>query len=300
MLRCVEGGVRRRAHTSATAQSLLKKSLMKAEQVETGRSLRSAKLLQSHWLRARDGVFGQVKDFYFDDHHWRIRYFVVETGQWLQSRKVLISPAVLGAYDPQRGLFPVDLTMDQVRHSPDVDTELPVSRQQEDALQLYYGWPGYWSGVMGAGSISPIMVPPVPAVNLPPTSRGPQKSADPHLRSTTELIGYRIEAVDGAIGHVDDFLLDDESWRIRYLVVDTRNWWPGKKVVVAPTWIRDVSWEKLKVVIDLTKESIKGGPPYEPSQPWSPEYAARLHDYYGRPRDPTNDPFARGTKRPGR
>jgi hypothetical protein len=271
---------------------------MKAVPIETGRVLRSAKQLEGNWLRARDGVFGQVKDFYFDDHQWRIRYCVVEAGQWLQSRRVLISPLVLGAYDAQRRLFPVDLTMEQVKNSPPIDTNKPVSRQHEEALQLYYGWPAYWGGFLGDGSVSPLVAPMIlPSPSNPPL---PKKSGDPHLRSTNELSGYRIEAVDGAIGHVEDFLIDDESWRIRYLGVDTRNWWPGKRVIMAPAWIRDLNWEQSKVVVNLTKESIKGSPPYEPTLPWNSDYGLKLHDYYGRPRDPTNDPFVSAPKRRGR
>lgn len=247
--------------------------------------LRNAKQLERHALRARDGEIGKVKDFYFDDHNWHLRYCVVDTGTWLQGRKVLISPVVMHPYDQVLKVFPVDLTIEQVRSSPDIDTDKPVSRQQEEALRQHYGWPGYWAAPFGDAGIPPI-TPPAPASRTEPgpTSGNlrPGSPGDPYLRSVNDTIGYHIEAIDGAIGHVEDFLIDDEDWRIRYLVIDTRNWWPGRKVIVAPSWIKDVSWEKSRVVLDLTRDTIKASPPYEPTMPWSEDYAAGLHAHYDR------------------
>jgi len=246
--------------------------------------------LEGHALRARDGVIGKVKDFYFDDHQWYVRYCVVETGPWLHSRRVLISPAVMSQYDPAQQVFPVDLTMEQVRTSPDVDTEKPVSRQHEEALRQHYEWPAYWGGVIGAGGLeAPILTPtPVPYASEHDATDGNQplkKRGDPFLRSANDTIGYHIEASDGPIGHVDDFLIGDRDWRIRYLVVDTRNWWPGKKVIVEPAWIVDVSWEKARVVVDLMRDVIRTSPPYDPTMSLSEDYAAALHEHYGRSRE---------------
>jgi hypothetical protein len=248
--------------------------------------LRNAKQLEGHALRARDGVIGEVKDFYFDDRHWQIRYCVVQAGKWLQNRRVLISPVVFGDYDAAQQVFPVALTMQQVRDSPDIDTNKPVSRQHEEELASYYGWGGVF---MDGGLAAPIMTPPPPAGtsgpdltdgNAPPKLRG-----DPFLRSVNDTAGYHIVALDGAIGHAEDFLVDDEAWRIRYLVIDTRNWLPGKKVIVAPAWIRDVSWENRQVTVDLSRDAIQASPPYEPTMQWSEDYAARLHEHYGRPQE---------------
>ena len=256
--------------------------------------LRNARQLEGHALHARDGVIGQVKDFHFDDHHWNIRYCVVETGQWLQRRRVLISPVVMGSYDAALQVFPVDLTIEQVRTSPEIDTEKPVTRQHEEALQRHYGWPAYWESVFGAGGLAAPILTPVPAtstaepgvtdVERPPTPRG-----DPFLRSVNDTIGYHIAASDGAIGHADDFLIDDEQWRVRYLVVDTRNWWPGRKVIVAPAWIFEVNWKEARVLVNLTRDMIRNSPPYEPTMTWSKDYAAALHEHYERARNPQRD-----------
>jgi len=257
--------------------------------------LRNAKRLEGHALRARDGMLGEVKDFYFDDHHWHVRYCVVETGRWLHSRRVLISSEVLGDYDATLEAFPVDLTMEQVRRSPDVDTDKPVSRQHEETLRQHYGWPGYWGIVLGADGLANPILEPTPATSdadagFTDGDRPLKRRGDPFLRSVNDTIGYRLEASDGALGHVEDFLIDDEDWRIRYLVVDTRNWWAGRKVVVAPAWILDVSWEKARVAVDLTRNMIKNSPPYEPTMPWSEDYAGALHEHYGRLREERRQP----------
>jgi hypothetical protein len=196
----------------------------------------------------------------------------------------------MGDYDATLQVFPVDLTTEQVRTSPDVDTEKPVSRQHEQVLRQHYGWPGYWEGVFGAGGLAAPIMTPTPAANtsepgLTDEDLPLKKPGDPFLRSVNDTIGHHIEATDGAIGHAEDFLINDKDWRIRYLVIDTRNWWPGKKVIVAPEWIHNVNWENRRVVVDLTRDAIRKSPPYEPTMPLSEGYAAQLHEHYGRPRD---------------
>lgn len=247
--------------------------------------LRNIKDIFGHELRATDGPIGEVRDVYFDDHAWNVRYFVVKTGHWLNSRLVLISPEVAHVPEWNRDILPVALSKEQVKNSPDIDTAKPVSRQHESALRGYYGWPTYWgsAGVPDAGyTVSDTM--PGARVN-PGREAGTYATTDePNLRSAHAVAGSAIEATDGGIGHVEDFLVDDQGWRIRYLVIDTRNWLPGRKVVVSPEWIRQVSWDESRVFVDLTRDAIKGSPEYDPTKRFDTEYAGRLHDYYGRPR----------------
>lgn len=248
--------------------------------------LRNAHALVGCEVRARDGIIGEVKDLYFDDGQWRLRYFVVETGTWLKKRRVLISPEVVQAPEWNAGILPVDLTQDQVRESPSLETGYPVSRQYEESLRRYYGWPFYW----GAGFAGPGLILPASSVvrtslsTVETTSSVRSPPADPHLRSANDVRGHRIHATDGEIGHAVDFLIDDRTWDIRYLVVDTQNWLPGKKVVVSPWWITEVKWLESEIIIDLAKNTIKSSPHYDPETPLSVDYAGRLHDYYGRPR----------------
>lgn len=250
--------------------------------------LESLKQMRGRALRARDGEIGSVKDFYFDDHFWHIRYLVVSTGRWLDQRDVLIGPEALEAADHVDQVFPVALTKEQVRHSPGVETDKPVSRQHEAVLRQYYGWPPYWGAVFDAGGLATPIATPVPtsqaAAGYDDGNTAPRRRGDPHLRSTKEVEGYGIEASDGGIGHVEDYIADTETWRIRYLIIDTRNWWPGKQVLVSPEWIDRVSWTERRVFVDLTRAAVKESPPYEGSVNWNLEYTALLHDYYGRPR----------------
>ena len=244
---------------------------------------RSVSHLVGGTVRAKDGDLGRVEEFYFDDHKWIIRYMVVDTRRWLQGRQVLISTAASKRPIWKSRVFPVNLTKKQVRNSPSIDTDKPVSRQHEAELHDYYNWPVYWGAGLdpyaGVGY-------PVPTHFLPLATRERktsfEKPADPNLRSTRQVTGYYIQATDGEIGHVQDFIVDDETWAIRYVVVNTQNWLPGKKVLVFPAWISRVSWDKSKVLVDLSRESVKNSPAFDPSKPVSRGYEERLFDYYGR------------------
>ena len=253
--------------------------------------LRNAKDLEQFELRACDGKIGHVNDFFFDDQHWTVRYLVVDTGTWLDSRKVLISPVAVSRVEWDQRLLPLNLTQEQVRNSPPIDTEQPVSREHEAALLQYYNWPAYW-GVAGFPDVGfampvPPFVPPPASLTRGAEARGAAAAVheDHHLRSVRAVTEHLIEASDGSIGHVDDFLIDDREWTIRYLVVDTRNWWPGKKVLIAPQWIARVGWEEAKVHVDLTRTAIKSSPAYDPQAPFTPDYAGLLDRHYARFRE---------------
>lgn len=259
--------------------------------------LRNTKSLHNFELRARDGTLGKVKDLIFDDLRWTVRYAVVDTGAWLMSRKVLISTTALAGSEWDKKILDVNLTKDQVKNSPTLDTEQPVSREYETTLNRYYGWPNYWTGVgfgVGGVAVAEPMAIPAPeltgrgaSVAVPAPTRGRMApGGDPALRSANEVAGYHIEALDGSIGHVEDFLIDDRSWDLRYIVIDTRNWLPGKKVVISPEWISDVKWSQSTVYVDLPREDIKDSPEYDSSKPMSFSYSETLHDYYERPRYP--------------
>jgi hypothetical protein len=248
--------------------------------------LRNAKDLYGCTIRATDGELGTVDRFYFDDETWAVRYLTVDTGGWLGGRLVLISPiSVIGQTDWQSEGLHVSLTKKQVENSPDVNTHQPVSRQHEIAYLGYYGYPFYWGGSSLWG---PELCPVRLAAEAPPATESVpaqprKKKDDSHLRSAQEVTGYYIEASDGEIGHLDGFVVDDETWALRYIEVATRNWWPGKKVLVAPAWIKRVSWEDSKVCVGLSREDITNGPEYIESSPISRDYENRLYAHYGRP-----------------
>ncbi len=234
--------------------------------------------LEGYKLESRDGEIGEVEEFYFDDKHWTIRYLVAATGTWLTGRQVLLSPYALGEVDHEHRHVTVDLTKKQIEDSPPLSSDKPVSRQFEESYYGYYGMPTYWGGPYMWGAY-PYLV----------RNREQWKEAahvnkewSPHLRSTRDVRGHNIEATDGEVGHVEDFVIDDETWAIRYLIVDTRNWWPGKKVLISPHWINRVSWDASKVVVDLTREAIKQSPEYTAESLLSREYETGLHQHYDR------------------
>ncbi|TCC96945.1 PRC-barrel domain containing protein [Pedobacter hiemivivus] len=223
---------------------------------------RNIKSMIGFAMAATDGEIGKVDEFYFDDETWTIRYLIVKTGGWLLERKVLISPAALKEPDWENESFPVNLTKDQVKHSPDIDTEMPVSRQQELTLYNHYQWPygnvnsiGFYGG-MGMLGMMESRLPFEEAIAL---LRHEKESSDPHLRSMSEIKGYRIHATDGEIGEVSDLMVD-ENWKISALVVDTGHWFPGKKVLVSPTWITELSWGSSSVNVNVSKEAVKNSP----------------------------------------
>lgn len=240
--------------------------------------LNKLKTIIGYKLDALDGEIGNVKEFYFDDRHWTIRYLVADTGNWLPGRKVLIAPHVLNRVAKEAKHLVVDLAKQQIENGPSLDSHKPVSLQHEEDYYAHYGWPMYWSGASVWGE--------TPYIERDRNKWGQfirgAKGWDRHLRSTHEVTGYHLEALDGEIGHVEDFVIDDETWSIRYLIVATKNWWPGKKVLVSPQWIERVSWDESKVFINLSRHAIQESPEYTEASLLNRDYEIGLHGHYHR------------------
>lgn len=244
---------------------------------------------------AIDQEIGDVKDLYFDDETWTIRYLVVDTGSWLSSRKVLISPIAAGTPDWVGKLLPVSQTREQIKNSPNIDTDMPVTRQHETDYLDYYSYPPYWGGMglWGRGGYPYMLIPGYAGYGSAEAIReeadaaqartqARQRDHDPHLRSCKAVTGYQIEATDGEIGHVKGMLVDEESWAIRYLVVSTSNWWLGHDVLVAPQWIKSVNWAEQAVAVDLTRDALKQAPWYDSAAPLGRDMEIAVYKHYGR------------------
>jgi PRC-barrel domain protein len=249
--------------------------------------LRNSKELLGCTIHAEDGNIGKLHDFFFDDKSWTVRYAVVDTGTWLPGRLVLISPVAFKQADWKSKTFPVKLTKKQVESSPDIDSDKPVSRQKEIELHQHFGWPYYWGGgVFLAGGMSTMAeageLQPRASRTSAAIATQEEPTGDPHLRAMGEVKDYHIQATDGEIGHLEDFIVDDQNWVIRYMVGGTRNWWPGKKVLLSPEWIDRVSWEESKVYVDVSRQAIKSSPEYQEPLPITREYESELFDHYGR------------------
>ncbi|HVJ50821.1 MAG TPA: PRC-barrel domain-containing protein [Aliidongia sp.] len=243
-----------------------------------------ASSLQGYAIEATDGDIGTVSDLLFEDIGWVVRWLVVDTGHWLTGRKVLLPLSVLGQPDRALRSFPVKLTRQQVKDGPDVDTAQPVSRQDEAKISHYYRWTPYpvgsdvpLSNTMAIPFVEPLFLSPMgPAVESEPDVPG-----DPHLRSIAAVTGYHIHATDGEIGHVESFLVDDADWSIRYLVVDTRNWWPGEKILVSPRSVTEIDWADESIHVDVHCQKIKDGPRYDPAVMPDGAYDEKFLVHYG-------------------
>jgi sporulation protein YlmC with PRC-barrel domain len=230
---------------------------------------KAMKDLKGDAILARDGRIGSVDDVYFDDEKWAVRYFVVDTGDWLPGRRVLISPASLAPQAGDADYLRVDLTKDQVEHAPGTGEEPPISRALEEAHAKYYGYTYYWAGpyIWGAEAL-PVAVPPE-AVGAPrerarhaaELHAAEERARQSHLRSSAEVTGYRIRAADGELGRVEDFVIDDRDWSIADMVVDTRTWLPGGKVLVPPSAVSGIDWARGEVSVRLRREELKHAPP---------------------------------------
>jgi hypothetical protein len=226
-------------------------------------------------VHATDGEIGTIEDLYFDDEQWTVRFVVVSTGAWL-GRSVLLSPiSVEEGWTP--GRVHVKLTRRQVEDSPDAATHEPVSRRLERELLRHYGYPIYWggTGVWGAYGIPAALMgaaaEPI-ARPVPPAPSGDVRAEnvveetddeDRHLRSAAHVIGFHVEATDGGIGHVDDFLVDDRSWQIRYVQLDTSNWIGGKAVAVSPKVLRGIDHAGRSVKVAVSRDAVKAAPPLD-------------------------------------
>jgi len=236
------------------------------------------KKLQGFILHSRDGDLGTARDLYFDDRHWAVRYLVAETGSWLSSRQVLISPYALGEVMQGTQRIAVDLTKEQIERSPPLGSQVPVSMQFERDYHGYYGWHVYWGTPLLWGDYSDIVRNKEKHVPVPHEDR----KWDHHLRSTCVVRGYHLQATNGEIGHVEDFLIDDETWAIRYLVINTGNWWTGKNILVSPTWIQRVSWSESKLFMEISREEVRKSPQYFGERPLTKEDEIALHLHYRR------------------
>jgi hypothetical protein len=277
--------------------------------------LRNIEALEKYDVQASDGRIGHVKDFFFDDASWVVRYVVVDTGRWLSDRQVLVSPISVSKLDPAKQMLQVLLTREQVKNSPDIDTDMPVSRQHEMSYLGYYGYPYYWggNGLWGGGSFPSLMLSDIDsregeaaydqqqialsdarlktAQHHAADLRGhvphrvepaPAGSDDPHLRSCKSVVGHEIQATDGLIGHVCGFLVDEDTWAIRYLVVQTSHWWSGHKVLIVPDWITGVNWFESTVTVALSRGAIKESPPFESTAELDREQEVGLYKHYDR------------------
>jgi|HubBroStandDraft_1064217.scaffolds.fasta_scaffold00020_44 hypothetical protein len=240
--------------------------------------------LDGYGIEATDGRIGTVSDFLFDDRTWQIRWLVVDTGGWLSGRKVLIQPSAIGRVDHLHQQLPLALTRAQIEESPDILADQPVSSQMEFDLYGHYGWDPAWGGSYFGGNANAIALPmsSAPFIGAPALDDAAvlPPAGDPHLQSAEDVAGYHIQASDGAIGHIESFIIDDADWDIRYLIIDTRNWWPGEHVLVSPYAVQAIHWADRQIEIGATRAEVRDSPPWNPHDLIDQDYEKQLHSHY--------------------
>lgn len=253
--------------------------------------LRSMKELEGYNILARDGEIGKATDFLFDDTTWSLRYVVVDTGNFLTGRKVIVPPSALGKPDWHNKSFPVNLTQGQIKNSPPIESTQRVTRTYEEDLYRHYEWQPYWGGrATGPTPTGPSAVGGTTPEAGRTTSGGRMEEtrhpATPagHLKSVEDIRGFSVGATDGNIGEVDDFVIDDDAWHLRYAIVDTAKWLPGKKVMLPIPIIQSIQEDDSVVRVEVPKDNIKNAPEFDPNAPVNRKYEEILFDYYGRPR----------------
>jgi uncharacterized protein YrrD len=213
----------------------------------------NTKQLMGYSLHAYDGAIGKVTDVLFHDESWFVRYLVVNVGTLLQDRLVLVAAPLLGPIHIDLETINVFMNKAQVLESPVLEADMPVSLRHERELFAHYGWPSFWNGfnndsVYGEGNLW-----------LPhPAELGlNDDEGDPHLRSVSELEGYKVLANDGSVGKVDDFVVDDEVWGVRYVITRTRTWFTSRKVLMIPQWVQSIRWEESEVLVDHCCDDVR-------------------------------------------
>jgi hypothetical protein len=212
--------------------------------------------LYGNRLGATDGDIGHVKDFYFDDRRWQVRYVVADTGSWLPRRQVLLSPHAFGPLEHHEKLLLINLSRRQIEDSPPIDSHRPVSRQYEADYFRYYGWPVYWVGD-GFGGFGGF--PGVVSTRVEPeqSKGGHCEAEDAHLRSTRAVTGYQVHALDGTVGHVSDFVVDEKTWGIREVILEAGRWYSTKIIRISPSDIQEISYERSAISLSLTQEDVR-------------------------------------------
>lgn len=238
----------------------------------------NAKKINDFTFHCLDGEIGTVQDILFDDLRWTVRYLLVNTGTWLTGRQVLVSPRAITAIDEDSRCILINLTKKQIEDSPPLDSDRPVSLQFEEQYHGYYQWPPYWAG--------PFMWEPALSMagsqEIRDAANKRKARDDHHLRSTANVGGHTLVAEDGEVGLVDDFIIDDKTWSIEYLVISAGHWWSGRKVLIAPRWIESINWLESKVFVRLSRAVIKESPEFTSESLITRAYETRLHRHYRR------------------
>jgi hypothetical protein len=225
-------------------------------------------------VEGRDGIIGEIKGVYFDDREWVLRYVLLETNAWFNRRHVAVLPSFLRQRDWGAGMVRADLSRGQAKEGPGVDSTRPISRHQEMQIHQYYEMPRYWDNGGESRAIN---------AGGPRTLVAGVLAGEATLRNAKDMCGFGIKAHDGRSGSVSDFIVDDDRWTVCYIIVAVGNWCSGKKALISPAWVGEVSAVDEDITVGLSRDMIKSSPAYDPTMPFSRPFADKLVDHYGVP-----------------
>ena len=240
-------------------------------------------------LTASDGEIGTVYEFYFDDKRWTVRYLVVDIGSWLDAGLVLVSPEALAETDSDAGTIHVNLSKEEVRCAAAAESDSPVSLQEKETVQRReeLALPTVTAARTQQGAFAPASRFTKDARDSAAHSSSRNlRCGDPHLRSSGALTKrYAIRSQNGIIGTVDDFIVDDREWRVNYFVIHVGGWLFGKRILLEPEWVKQISADEQEICVDLPRCAMKDAPRFNPFAPITQFDQQRLHYFYRRERN---------------
>ncbi|MCE5328364.1 MAG: PRC-barrel domain-containing protein [Planctomycetaceae bacterium] len=248
-------------------------------------TLASMRTLASARIHAADKPIGKVEDFYFEQRNWIVRYLVLDTHVWLPGRRVLVAPAAVEDIDWSQGEVHLALSREQVRNSPSVDDKVTISREHETMLAKYFGWLPYWESRPLPESLSRSV-----AAEARPEDRielERHRKPESTLTAYRETLQYNLAAIDGEFGSVEDFLIDPQTWEMRYVTADVGTLFHKRLVMLSTDWLADISWARRQVRSKMTQDRIRSSPPVP--EVIDRAYEIALHEHFARPGYWTSD-----------
>jgi len=223
--------------------------------------LRRSGELQWSQVISLDGEIGKVRDVCFDEASWMVRYLIVDTGGWLSGRKVPIDPRSVELIDRNLHTVWVSLSRAQIESSPRIDIGELGAREHEMQLNRHYGYGSCWTHSMpwGNGQVSPARRSAAEALEIDAPSAC--------LRGARQMLDFTLITVDGHVGLIKDFFFDDETWALRYLIVQTGSWLLGRRVLVSADRVRRVDWSAESVEVNQTRKQIEYGWEFDADNP---------------------------------
>ncbi|PYZ98764.1 hypothetical protein CR205_09385 [Alteribacter lacisalsi] len=238
------------------------------------------RMLKPFTVFGEEGEIGSVSDLFFDEHTWTVRYIVMNAGNWLKGEQRFLSPASIQSYSVEEERLHANITKEQAKESPSPEDE-PMTRKFERQFSKFYGLNPYWmgAGLWGSGAV------PRDLTREDPDSLDDLREEETSILSVKDLIGYELSTGDESFGKVKDVLIEEDSFKIRYFVVDTNRWLPGgKEVVVSTEWILDVNWSQSLVSVELSKDKIKSAPEYVEDMTLDRDMETSVFKHYGKPK----------------